>query len=49
VADGPELIVVEPWLSNLPAQTLRDLRQYSGSVIVALRQRSVVRFKSDGQ
>jgi hypothetical protein len=46
VADGSELIVVESWLSNLPVETLRDLRRYSVGVIAALRQQSAIRFNS---
>ena len=43
VADGRELIVVERWLSNLPVETLCELRRCAGGVISVLRQPSRAR------
>jgi|HubBroStandDraft_4_1064222.scaffolds.fasta_scaffold75996_3 hypothetical protein len=40
VADGCELIVVERWLSNLPIETLCELRRCASEVISVLQQRS---------
>ena len=37
VADGPELIVVEPWLSTFRPEALRSLRDEAGAVIALLR------------
>ena len=37
VADGPELIVVEPWLSTLGREALQALMHEAGAVIAALR------------
>jgi hypothetical protein len=42
-ADGHELIVVEPWLTMLPPDTLCELRARAGEVIAALRRQSRVR------
>ena len=36
VADGRELIVVEPWLTTLPEEMLRDLKDNASSVIAIL-------------
>jgi hypothetical protein len=36
VADGRELIVVEPWLSTLSPETLRELRDNAGAIISVL-------------
>jgi hypothetical protein len=37
VADGPTLIVVEPWLSELEPETLVGLRDCAGEIIAQLR------------
>lgn len=37
VADGAVLIVVEPWLSNLPPETLHNLRAEAAGIIACLR------------
>jgi hypothetical protein len=36
VADGRELIVVEPWLSTLSPETLRELSDSAGAIISVL-------------
>ena len=38
VADGHDLIVVEPWLSTLAPETLQELEDGAGEVIAALRR-----------
>src|SRR5260221_10284238 len=43
VADGHDLIVVEPWLSDLPDDTRTALRQNAGTIIALLRGESRVR------
>jgi hypothetical protein len=43
IADGPELIVVERWLSVLPEETLRALKDRAGSVISVLLGESQAR------
>lgn len=40
VVDGHELIVVERWLSALPEETLRALKNNAGSVIAVLLKRT---------
>jgi len=44
VSDGPELIVVERWLGNLPPDLLRQFEATAGEVIAALRGESRARF-----
>jgi hypothetical protein len=43
MADGHELLVVEPWLSNLPDETRAELAANAGTVIALLRGESRVR------
>jgi hypothetical protein len=43
VADGHDLIVVEPRSSRLATETLQDLRTEAGEVIAALRGESRAR------
>jgi hypothetical protein len=38
VADGDTLAVVESWLSELPAETLHQLRERAGGIIAMLRR-----------
>jgi hypothetical protein len=40
VADARELLVVERWLSNLPVETLCELRRCASGLISVLQQRS---------
>jgi len=49
VADGHDLIVVEPWLSTLLAETLIELRGNAGGVIAALRGESRRRLNNFGR
>ena len=44
IADGVELIVVEPWLSSLPPDVLQQLKDAAGEVIAALRGEADARF-----
>lgn len=43
VADGPDLIVVEPWLSELPDEVRDGLAAHAGTIIALLRGESRVR------
>ena len=43
VADGLDLIVVEPWMSELPDQVRDDLAAKAGTIIALLRGESRVR------
>jgi hypothetical protein len=43
VADGCELVVVEPWLSKLPRETLCELRLCADGVITELLNRARAR------
>jgi len=43
VADGPDLIVVEPWLSELPDDVRDGLAANAGTIIALLRGESRVR------
>jgi hypothetical protein len=45
VADGRELIVVEPWLSRLPRETLCELRRCASEVIAELLNRARARWQ----
>lgn len=42
-ADGHELVVVEPWLSNLPVETRAELAVNAGTIIALLRGESRLR------
>jgi hypothetical protein len=43
VADGHDLIVVEPWLSTLAIETLQELEEKAAGLIAALRGQSRAR------
>jgi hypothetical protein len=43
IPDGLELVVVEPWLSTLPMETLQAFKGCAGPVITVLREESRTR------
>jgi hypothetical protein len=49
VADGCELVVVEPWLSNLPLETLCELRLRASGAIAELLKLARARWQEAGR